>query len=399
MLIESVILLVLLLVAAVFVKGGFAFTIIYLFLGIYIVSLIWTRQSAKNITCERKFEKRVFWGEDVPVCLEIRNHGWLPVPWLLVYESLPVALTAGSSIKRVLSLGPHGHTEVRYMLGAYKRGCYPIGPFTTKLGDTLGLADIQELEKQSDTITVYPRIISLTNAKLPSRSPLGTLRHSQPIFDDPSRVRGKRDYTASDSLRQVDWKATASTGRLQVKQFEPSIALQTVIFLNLNSSEYPARHAIDSTELAVVIAASLANWAVSQKQSVGLITNGIDGVDSTAKNHSVNPIPSRKGRAQLVHILDLLARIQSSDAHSLTEMLSKGTPGLPWGTTVVIITGHIDDALFDAVFQIQRRGQNVVMVIAGHGGNIRTARQQARRFGFPLYTFPNEKSLDAWRQK
>jgi uncharacterized protein (DUF58 family) len=395
-LIESVVLLVLLLVAAAFVKGGFAFTIIYLFLGIYIVSLVWTRQSAKNITCERKFEKRVFYGEDVPVKLLIENHGWLPVPWLLVYESLPVALTAGSSIKRVLSLGPHGKAEVSYMLGAYKRGCYPVGPFTTKLGDTLGLADIQELEKQSDTITVYPHIIPLTNASLPSRSPLGTLRHTQPIFEDPSRVRGKRDYTASDSLRRVDWKASASTGRLQVKQFEPSIALQTVLFLNLNDSEYPLKHWIDSTELAIVIAASLANWAVAQKQAVGLTTNG---VDSVAGNLPVQPIPCRKGRAQLVHILDLLARVQTSPARPLIDMLNKETPALAWGTTVVIITGTIDDALFDSVFQIQRRGQNVVMVIAGHGGNIHTARQQARRFGFPLYSFPTEKSLDAWRRK
>jgi uncharacterized protein (DUF58 family) len=393
---EAVFLLALLLITAALVKGGFAFTIIYLFLGIYIISLFWTRQSAKNISCERKFEKRAFWGEEITVQLEIRNKGWLPIPWLLVYESLPVELSAGSSIKRVLSLGPHGKTEVVYKLGAYKRGFYPVGPFTTKLGDTLGLADIQELEKQSDFITVYPHIVPLTTARLPSRSPLGTLRYTQPIFEDPSRVRGKRDYKASDSLRRVDWKATASTGRLQVKQFEPSIALQTVIFLNLNASDYAAKHRIDSTELAIVIAASLANWAVSQKQAVGLTTNG---VDSHANNLRVQPIPSRKGRGHLVHILDLLARIQTTESHPLTELLNKETPNLPWGTTVVIITGSIDDALFDEIFQIQRQGQNVVMVIAGLGGNIKQARQQARRFGFPIYAFPNEKSLDVWRRK
>ena len=394
---EAVFLLAVLLVTAAFIKGGFAFTIIYLFLAIYIVSLFWTRQSATNLSCERKFEKRVFWGEDVTIQLEIRNKGWLPIPWLLVYESLPVELSAGTTIKRVISLGPHGRTEVVYKLAAYKRGYYPIGPFTTKLGDTLGLADIQELEKQSDFITVYPHIIPLTNTKLPSRSPLGTLRHHQPIFEDPSRVRGKRDYVTSDSMRRVDWKSTASTGRLQVKQFEPSIALQTVIFLNLNQAEYTAtRQRIDATELAIVIAASLANWVISQKQSVGLTTNG---VDSHTNNPNLQPIPSRKGRGQLVHILDLLARIQTTETHPLTEMLNRETPNLPWGTTVVIITGSINDALFDEIFQIQRRGQNVVMVIAGHGGNIKQARQQASRFGFPIYAFPTEKSLDNWRRK
>ena len=55
---------------------------------------------------------------------------------------------------------------------------------------------------------------SLTSLSLPSHSPLGTLRHTQPIFEDPSRVTGKRDYISGDSLRRVDWKATAATGRL-----------------------------------------------------------------------------------------------------------------------------------------------------------------------------------------
>jgi len=71
------------------------------------------------------------------------------------------------------------------------------------------------------------------------------MRHQQPIFEDP-HAYGKRDYVASDSLRRVDWKASASTGRLQIKQFEPSIALQTVIFLNLNGSEYNTRNRIDA---------------------------------------------------------------------------------------------------------------------------------------------------------
>ena len=43
--------------------------------------------------------------------------------------------------------------------------------------------------------------------------------------------------------------------------------------------------------------------------------------------------------------------------------------------------------------------KNVVLIIAGHGGNLMQARQQARRFGFPIYAFPNEKSLDAWRRR
>jgi uncharacterized protein (DUF58 family) len=392
---EAVFLLVILLFVAAIVKGGFAFTIFYLFLGIYIVSLVWTRQSANNITCERKFEKRAFWGEEVPVKLDIKNKGWLPIPWLYIYESLPVELSGGSFVKRVISLGPHGAMQIQYMLSAYKRGHYAVGPFTTKFGDTLGLAEVQELEKQPDYITVYPRIVPLSSVKLPSRSPIGTLRHHQPIFEDPSRMRGKRDYTASDSLRRVDWKASAAVGRLQVKQYEPSISLQTSIFLNLNYREYP-RHYIDATELSIVVAASLANWVVEQKQSVGLTTNG---VDQHVSNRKVRPIFPRKGRGQLIRILDTLARIQGTEAQPITSLLSQETPNLPWGTTIVVITGQINDALFDELFQIQRRGQNVTLMITGHGANIKLARKQAKQFGFPIYAFADEKSLDVWRRK
>ncbi len=395
MLSEAVVLLVLLLFVAAMVKGGFAFTIFYLFLGIYIISLIWTRQSAKSLTCERKFEKRAFWGEEVPVSLKIRNKGWLPIPWLYIYESLPVELSGGSYVRRVISLGPHGGMEINYRLTAYKRGRYPVGPFTTKFGDTLGLAEVQELEKLPDYITVYPRIIPLAAVNLPSRSPIGTLRHHQPIFEDPSRMRGKRDYTASDSLRRVDWKASASVGRLQVKQFEPSISLQTVIFLNLNYREYP-RHYIDATELSIVVAASLANWVVEQKQTVGLTTNGVDPLGN---HRTVQPLFPGKGRGQLIRILDILARIQGSESQPITSLLRQETPNLPWGTTIVVVTGQVNDELFDALFQVKRRGQNVTLIVTGHGANMRTARQQARQFGFPVYAFPNEKSLDAWRRK
>jgi uncharacterized protein (DUF58 family) len=393
---EAVLFVILLLMTAALVKGGFAFTILYLFLGTYVASLVWTRQSMKNIQCERHFEKRVFWGEEIRVRLEISNRGRLPIPWLYLYESLPVELTSGKIIRRLVSLGPRGKAVIPYSLVTHKRGYFSLGPLVAKFGDTLGLVPIQELDKPPDYITVYPRIISINELKLPSQSPLGTLRHHQPIFEDPTRARGKREYVAGDSLRSVDWKATAATDQLQVKQYEPSIALQTAIFLNLNLQEYITKHRVDSTELAIVIAASLANWIVAQKQSVGLVTNGLD---AHADHRPVQPIHPRKGRSQLIRILEMLARLQAAEVRPLAEMLRDETPRLPWGTTAVLITGQFNDALFDELFQMRRRGQSVVLVIAGLAANIQKARQQGKQFGFPVYAFSSEQGLETWRKR
>jgi uncharacterized protein (DUF58 family) len=192
----------------------------------------------------------------------------------------------------------------------------------------------------------------------------------------------------------VDWKATAVVGRLQVKQYEPSIALETMIFLNLNTAEYLARYVYDSSELAIVIAASLANWITSKKQAVGLIANGSD---PASEDRSYRPLPSRKGQEHLMQILDVLARVQIGERTPLIEILRNESPRLPWGTTLIIITGQVNDAFFDELFQIERRGQNVVLILAGYIGNASRVREQASSLGIQVHLFQTEKDLDAWR--
>jgi uncharacterized protein (DUF58 family) len=393
---EILLLFLLLVIAAALLNGGFAFTVLYLFLGIYVVSVFWVGRMARNLSCKRSYETRVFCGEEIPVRLEIENRGWLPVPWLYLQESLPSELAAGLGLKRLLSLGPHGRQVITYTLHAYKRGYYSLGPLAARFGEPVGLSDWREAGMPAGQITVYPRIVPITDLQLPSRSPLGTLRHHQPIFADPTRVRGKRPYVAGDSLRHIDWKTSAGSGSLQVKQFEPSIALQTVLFLDLNRNGYPRRHGIDASELSIVIAASLANWVITKKQSVGLVTNGSDPLSG---GHSIAPLPARKGKAQLIQVLDLLARLQCADSTPLAELIGRESANLPWGTTVAVITGQANEVLFDQIFQMKRHGLQVVLILAGRVTGLQHIRQQAERFGVPLHAFASEKSIEIWRSK
>jgi uncharacterized protein (DUF58 family) len=295
----------------------------------------------------------------------------------------------------VITLGPNGQQTIEYQLHARKRGYYQVGPLYTSSGDILGLNPAERRQGLIEHLTVYPHIIPFTRLSLPSRSPQGTLRHHQPIFEDPTRVLSKRDYVAGDSLRRVDWKASAAVGRLQVKQFEPSIALETVVFLNLNRAEYPSNVCLDATELGIVITASLANWVTTQKQSVGLITNGQDPLEG---DRPCSPIPSRKGRGHLMRLLDLLARVQIGDLLPFAELLRRESPHLPWGTTLLLITGQADDALFDELFQVRRRGMNLVLILAGRVPGGAAAQKRGEMFGIPVYLFQTENDLDLWRR-
>jgi uncharacterized protein (DUF58 family) len=386
--------LIVLALIAVLLRADFVLTVIYLLLGILLIGRWWSSRTLKAIEVQRIFTPHAFLGEIIRVHLQLNNRSLLPVVWLQINESLPVQLKLGGTLRRVVRLGSKDKMTLEYSLEGRRRGYYEIGPLFLYTGDLFGLADTQQRRMNASYLTVYPKIIPLTRVALPSRSPMGDLRHTQPVFEDPSRVIGKRDYVTGDSLRRVDWKATASTGRLQVKLFEPSIALETVIFLDLDARSYEYRTRIDATELAIVVAASLANWITAARQSIGLATNGLDPLIDA---ESPKPIPPRRGRAHLMRVLEVLARIQSSDSEPIIDLLQREIVGLPWGTTVIVITPRLDEALFDRLFQASRAGLSAVLVPCGPVPHLMEARQRANYFAFPLYHILSERDLDQWR--
>jgi uncharacterized protein (DUF58 family) len=346
------------------------------------------------ITFTREYNDRVFPGEDVPVRLKFTNTSWLPVVWMQMSEGIPVDLAQGNVFRQVAHIGPKGSAIFEYMLYARKRGYYRVGPLNIQSGDVLGLIDDLTREGLGGDLIVYPRVVPLSKIRLPSRSPLGTLRHTQPIFEDPTRVIGKRDYVAGDSLRRVDWKATAVTRRLQVKLFEPSIALETAIFLNLNREEYLLRYQHEATELGVIVAASVASWLVRKKQPVGLLTNGLDPLSNGAV---AKPIPARGGRGQITRILEMLARVKAGEGMAFIDLIQQERVNLSWGTTLVFITASAGEEFFDEIFRASRAGLNAVLVLCGPVAGLHEARTRAEYFGIPLVHFQSEQDLDIWR--
>ena len=388
-------LFVLLLIAA-FLRGDFALTLIYLVIGTLVAGLWWIRRALAQVETKRQFSQHAFLGETVKIDLHVQNKGWLPLPWLELRETLPVALVGPNNFQSVIHLGPRAEAKFEYSVEARKRGYYPIGPLSISTGDILGLSDSLVIQSQPEALVVYPRIIPFSSVGIPSQSPQGTLRHTMPLFEDPTRVFGKRGYTSGDSLRRIDWKSSASTGRLQVKVFEPSIALETFIVLNLNADDYYYRSRVDSTELAIVIAASISNWIVGKKQMVGLMVNGRDPLTVDGKPQS---IPPRKGKPHLMRLLETLARADIAENSALVPLIQAQRYQLAWGTTLIMITGNADDELLDELYQARRWGQNAVLILAGREASNDTIRKRAKAFGISVFFIATESDLKIWMQE
>lgn len=375
--------IVFLMILAVLLRAESALTVLYMIFGTFLIGIWWNKRAIKHIQFSRKFDDHAYVGEQVKVDLKITNQSILPILWLEIHESLPANLGAGKTIADVFSLGAYGEKQITYFLNALKRGYYKIGPLSARTGDPIGLVKNAQVNYHDDPFIIYPKIIDLQRFKLPSRSPFGTIKHKNPIYEDPSRLLGKRDFSHGDSFRRIDWKATASTGKLQVKLYEASITLDVLVLLDLHRESYQIKSLFQASELAVTAAASIAAWGNKLQQPIGLMTNGNDPF---TENPMPPPLLPHKGTDHFINILELLARIQIGDNVPVEHIIQENLASLPWGTTIVLITGGINKDLLNSLFRIRKTGLLPVIILTAHIQNFAKLRQIAEFYSIPLYT-------------
>jgi len=392
---ELPIILLLLLVVAVLLRVDFVFYLIYLVAGVYIFSRWLPGRNLRRLRVRRRYSDHAFLAERVPVELEVENTGWLPVPWLRLDETSPTALAVADPLRQVLSLRPKERTVLHYELMGRRRGYYEIGPARLTVGDLFGFSEVSAQTDAGDHLIIYPRVIPLAHVDLVSRSPFGVLHSRQPIFADPARVTGVRDYVPGDPLRSINWKSSAHAQRLLVKKLEPAVSLTAMIALDLDREVYDRQQGYAFAEWAIIVAASLANYLVDQRQAVGLACSGRDTLSQTARW----TIAPRPGRVHLMKLLEWLARVEMVQTVPLTQWLPTVVTDLAWGTMVIVITPSGSEVTCRALHRLQRAGLNPVLVVIEPYGQFGVVRERARRLGFAAYHVPDEYALAQWRTR
>lgn len=377
-------------IIAVLLRQDWIYFLVYVIGGVWALSHWWVRRSLRKLEVQRVLVQRAFAGEQIDVVLNFTNRSWLPIPWLQVREQVPLELKDRETYSIVMSVGGRARTQHRYKLQAKQRGLYRLGPLVLKTGDLFGFTSATWNETSGVQVTVYPQVLPLHKLGLPSRSPFGTLKSRQRLFEDPTRMAGVRDYAVGDSMRRIHWKASAHEDGLLVKKFQPAIALNMTIVLDLDRNAYPVRGMVGFSEWAIVVAASVASYAVEQRQAVGLICNGFDPfADGVA-----GPIPPHQGQGHLMELLALLARIQT---HALDTPLAAWLPrrlnDLVWGTTVVLAIPKLDQETLWLLHQAYRRGSNVLALVCAPQADLKTVQSQAERLGVTVHRIVWESEL------
>src|SRR5438552_4343795 len=258
-----------------------------LLLFILAITDIWALYCFENLHYQRQFsEQRALFGEEVTLSLCVENAKLLPLPWLEITDTVPRALPIkGRKLSNGLSanlvaleclFSPRWYERItrRYTILCNARGVHTFGPTKLSSGDVFGFISREMELSNRQYLLVYPLVAPLHSFGLPGRHPFGERRTSQRLLEDPSRIAGVRDYVYGDSLRRVNWKATARTMKMQSNIYEATTTHTFVLFLNVISQldvYYGIRPELQ--ELAICATASVADWALKQGYAVGLHAN------------------------------------------------------------------------------------------------------------------------------
>jgi uncharacterized protein (DUF58 family) len=289
-------------------------------------------------------------GDRLRVTYTLRNTGRLPKPWLEVFN--PATLPGGLP-GRAVSLGGREERSWLVRTPLVRRGHYRVEPLQIRTGDPFGFFEASASVGQGVTLVVYPRIDALPLWKLPPANIEGAHASPERTLQTTPLATTVRPYAPGDSMNRIHWRSTARRGEIQVKEFDLEQTADAWIFLDLDAAAALGEGDESSTEVAVRVAASIADKAIAENRAVGLTVSG----------HRTAVLPADRGARQRLKILQLLAAVEADGRTPFAEALVTGLTRIRRGMTAIVITASQDPSFIRPLATLRSRGITSVVVL------------------------------------
>ena len=345
--------------------------IAYLGLVMVIGAGIWTLLSLHGIHLIRQARSlRASMGQVFEEHFELRKDSWPPSLWLEVINQSTLPLAGGSRLITGIRSRQRRFYIARTLLS--RRGAYLLGPTSLSSGDPFGLFTIHRLEKANNTLVVLPLTVPISNLAQPPGLLTGGKAVRQRSIDVTPHAAGVRDYIPGDPMKRIHWPTTAHRGRFMVKEFEQDPQTDIWIFLDAQAEIQFSRPEpmvsyreegwwfrrpkvnlpCDTFEYAVSAAASLANYFLLQKRSVGF---------ASAAGRVIH-VPAERGERQVNKILETLAFVKPIGKMPMTGLIAMQAKLIPPGSGIIIITPSVKTGLLYSIEELQHRNLRPVVV-------------------------------------
>ena len=358
-----------LLVAAFSTELGFLFYLVYPAILVIGGSYILTRLGLADLEAGYAVSQLTgHVGDKLQVTYTLRNTSRLPKPWLEIHN--PTTLPGGLP-GRAITLGSRSERSWLVRAPLVRRGHFRIEPLQIRTGDPFGFFEASASVGQGIALVVYPRVEKLPLWRLPAAGIEGSHAAPERTLQATPLATTVRPYAPGDAFNRIHWRSTARHGEIQVKEFELEQTADAWIFLDLERSAQAGRGEDSTVEVAVRIAASVADKALLENRSVGMTVNA----------HRQAILPADRGGRQHLKIMQLLAAVEGDGATPLAESLVAAAGRLRRGMTAIVITPSLDLAWIRPMAALRSRGIGSVAITLDAAAADRIERADRHRRG------------------
>ena len=338
-----------------------------------LVSERWGRDSLHRVRYRRYLGKsQLSYGEETSLVVEITNAKLLPLAWIRALDAFPLGLSVSTSeiqytqtsdtglLLTLVSLRWFERVRHTHRVKGVHRGRFAIGPVQLSSADIFGFSKSFRTDSTVDYLTVYPKIVPVEALTYPAGRPVGEWLGRRRVIEDPLRFSAVREYRSGDNPRYIHWRASARTGDLQTKTFEPSETVSLMLAVDVETSPQAYTYVPELLELVLSAAASIAVDALQERYMVGMFMNAI----GLRGESWVQVSPGRHER-QASDLLSAMAMVDAFRGAPFLEMLRAMRVNMPYGASVVAITTDPSEETYEALSLIQEAGHPVLLLTVG----------------------------------
>ena len=220
-------------VAAFVSANNLLFLVLSAMMSTLLISGFISRLSLAGLELDFIFPEHVCAGRRMQARAIVRNHKkWMPS---FSIHLTPSDASAISTPLWFVMIPRAGTVQAPVEIFFHRRGIYRESSFRFATRFPFGFAERRTYVRMSRELTIYPSIDPQPEFEELFAQIAGELdAFSRGPGQDLYRIR---PYEAFENARHVDWKATAHTGELQVREFTRQQDIAVEIWLDLNTSD------------------------------------------------------------------------------------------------------------------------------------------------------------------
>ena len=272
------------------------------FLAALVVGWLLVARAGRRLTATRDLvPSQPTSGDELIVSFRVSNGSQLP--GLLV--TLPDATGDLSPSPETIEFASLGSLQERAAASASfsaRRGVHHLPVLWAVAEDPLGLVRARRRLGEPLEVTIYPRLVDLHSCALFANvgAHRGLSRRGL-VRLGSSEFRGIRPHYPGEPLSHVDWKATAKTGNLMLREMDDPESGDITVLLDGTALQVAGEGADSNFELAVEAAGSVADFVLAAGRGVNLLLH-----DGNWRNSRLTPDVSGHRR-----LLDDLAGVKA----------------------------------------------------------------------------------------